>query len=169
MENKNLTLWEKVQDTPTEIIQKIKAEDGTELNNVAPIHRLKKATEIFGTYGKNWGLKNIKHSEQKIFNTLILGTVDAIFFYTHNDVKIEFEITNSIPIVSVSDDKKMKVNYTYRKAIETDTITKALSRLGFNADIYTDSELIAGTQAQSDFDNMELVEIEAKENKENEQ
>lgn len=161
MENKNLALWEKVQDTPTEIIQKIKAEDGTELNNVAPIHRLKKATEIFGTYGKNWGLKNIKHSEQKIFNTLILGTVDAIFFYTHNDVKIEFEITNSISIVSVSDDKKMKVNYTYRKALETDTITKALSRLGFNADIYTDGELIAGTQAETEFD--ELVDIKENE------
>lgn len=161
MENKNLMLWEKVQDTPTEIIQKIKAEDGTELNNVAPIHRLKKATEVFGTYGKNWGLKNIKHSEQKIFNTLILGTVDAIFFYTHNDVKIEFEITNSISIVSVSDDKKMKVNYTYRKALETDTITKALSRLGFNADIYTDGELIAGTQAETEFD--ELVDIKENE------
>lgn len=169
MENNNLTLWEKVEVTPTEIIQKIKAEDGTELNNVAPIHRLKKATEIFGVYGKNWGLKNIKHSEQKIFNTLILGIVDAVFYYTQNDVKIEFEITNSIAIVSVTDDKKMKVNYTYRKAIETDTITKALSRLGFNADIYTDGELIAGTQAQTDFDGMELVEIGVKENKENEQ
>lgn len=169
MENNNLTLWEKVEVTPTEIIQKIKAEDRTELNNVAPIHRLKKATEIFGVYGKNWGLKNIKHSEQKIFNTLILGIVDAVFFYTQNDVKIEFEITNSIAIISVADDKKMKVNYTYRKAIETDTITKALSRLGFNADIYTDGELIAGTQAQTDFDGMELVEIGVKENKENEQ
>jgi hypothetical protein len=159
MENNNLTLWEKVQDTPTEIIQKIKAEDGTELNNVAPIHRLKKATEIFGTYGKNWGLKNIKHSEQKIFNNLILGTLDAIFFYTQNDVKIEFEITNSIPIVSVSDDKKMKVNYTYRKAIETDTITKALSRLGFNADIYTDGELIASESQQQELDELDLVDI----------
>ena len=163
MENNNLILWEKVQTTPTEIIQKIKADDGTELNNVAPIHRFKKATEIFGVYGKNWGLKNIKHSEQKIFNTLILGTIDAVFFYTQNDVKIEFEITNSISIVSVSDDKKMKVNYTYRKAIETDTITKALSRLGFNADIYTDSELVAGIQAQADFDDLELVEIKTDE------
>ena len=164
METNNLTLWEKVQTTPTEIIQKIKVDDGTELNSVAPIHRFKKATEIFGVYGKNWGLKNIKHSEQKIFNNLILGIVDAVFFYTQNEIKIEFEITNSIPIISVSDDKKMKVNYTYRKAIETDTITKALSRLGFNADIYTDSELIAGTQTQTDFDDLDLVAIEPKEN-----
>jgi hypothetical protein len=56
-----------------------------------------------------------------------------------------------------------KVYGTYRKAIETDTITKALSRLGFNADIYTDGELIAGTQAQTGFDDLELVEIKTDE------
>lgn len=159
MENKNLALWEKVQDTPTEIIQKIKAEDGTELNNVAPIHILKKATEIFGTYGKNWGLKNIKHSEQKIFNNLILGIIDATFFYTENNIQVEFEISNSTPIVSLADDKKMKVNYTYRKALETDTITKSLSRLGFNADIYTDGELIGSSEQQEGFNEMDLIPI----------
>lgn len=157
MENKNLELWLKVENTPQEIIETIDAGDGKKLNTVAPINRIKKATEIFGMYGKNWGLKNIKHSEQKIFNNLILGTVDAIFFYTHNETKIEFEITNSIPIVSIADDKKMKVNFTYRKAIETDTITKALSRLGFNADIYTDGELIGSSDEQ--LDEMDLVVI----------
>lgn len=157
MENKNLELWLKVENTPQEIIETIDAGDGKKLNTVAPINRIKKATEIFGMYGKNWGLKNIKHSEQKIFNNLILGTVDAIFFYTHNETKIEFEITNSIPIVSIADDKKMKVNFTYRKAIETDTITKALSRLGFNADIYTDGELIGSSDEQ--LNEMDLVVI----------
>lgn len=169
MSNNKLELWEKVEKTPKEIIETIDAGDGKKLNTVAPINRIKKATEIFGLYGKEWGLKNIKHSEQKIFNNLILGIIDATFFYTENNIQVEFEISNSTPIISLADDKKLKVNYTYRKAIETDTITKALSRLGFNADIYTDSELIAGTQAQADFDNMELVEIGAKENEENEQ
>lgn len=159
MENNNLTLWEKVQATPTEIIQKIKAVDGTELNNVAPIHRLKKATEIFGVYGKNWGLKNIKHSEQKIFNNLILGIIDATFFYTENNIQVEFEISNSTPIISLADDKKLKVNYTYRKALETDTITKSLSRLGFNADIYTNGELIGSAEQQEGFSEIDLISI----------
>jgi hypothetical protein len=35
--------------------------------------------------------------------------------------------------------------------------------LGFNADIYTDGELIAGTQAQTGFDDLELVEIKTDE------
>jgi hypothetical protein len=53
----------------------------------------------------------------------------------------------------------MQVNYTYRKAIETDTITKALSRLGFNADIYTDGELIASASQGDDLIDMELVQV----------
>ena len=159
MENSNLTLWEKVQNTPKELIETIESADGKKLNTVASINRIKKATEIFGVYGKNWGLKNIKHSEQKIFNNLILGIVDAVFFYTQNETKVEFEITNSIPIVSVSDDKKMKVNYTYRKALETDTITKSLSRLGFNADIYTDGELIGSAEQQEGFSEIDLISI----------
>lgn len=163
--NKNLALWEKVEKTPTELIQKIDIGEGKELNTVASINRIKRATEMFGVYGKNWGLKNIKHSEKRIFNTLILGEIEAIFFYTHNETKVEFEITNCTPIVS-QEEKKLKVNYTYRKALETDTITKALSRLGFNADIYTDGELISGVQEQSPMEDLELVEIKQNENEE---
>lgn len=156
--NTNLKLWEQVEKTPKELIEKIDAGDGKELNTVAPINRFKKATELFGVYGKNWGLKDIKHTEKRIFNTLILGELEAVFFYTFNDTKIEFEISNSTPIVS-QEDKKLKVNYTYRKAIETDTITKALSRLGFNADIYTDGELVASTAQQDELAELDLVQI----------
>ena len=159
MSNNKLELWEKVEKTPKEIIETIDAGDGKKLNTVAPINRIKKATEIFGLYGKEWGLKNIKHSEQKIFNNLILGIIDATFFYTENNIQVEFEISNSTPIISLADDKKLKVNYTYRKALETDTITKSLSRLGFNADIYTDGELIGSSEQQEGFNEMDLIPI----------
>ena len=159
MSNNKLELWEKVEKTPKEIIETVDAGDGKKLNTVAPINRIKKATEIFGLYGREWGLKNIKHSEQKIFNNLILGIIDATFFYTENHKQVEFEISNSTPIVSLADDKKLKVNYTYRKALETDTITKSLSRLGFNADIYTDGELIGSAEQQEGFSEIDLISI----------
>lgn len=159
MSNNKLELWEKVEKTPKEIIEIIDTGDGKKLNTVAPINRIKKATEIFGLYGKEWGLKNIKHSEQKIFNNLILGIIDATFFYTENNIQVEFEISNSTPIISLADDKKLKVNYTYRKALETDTITKSLSRLGFNADIYTDGELIGSAEQQEGFGEIDLISI----------
>lgn len=156
MENK--TLWDKVEKTPEQIIEKVDAGDGKQLNSVSSIHRIKKATEIFGTYGDKWGIKNLKHSEKTIFNNLVLATLDATFFYEYENKKVEFEISNSLAIVSVKD-KQMQVNYTYRKAIETDTITKALSRLGFNADIYTDGELVASASTGDELLSLELVQV----------
>lgn len=167
MENENLKLWESVEETPKDLIKTIKQEDGTILNSIPAINRIKKATEKFGVYGLNWGLKDIKHSEQKLFQNLVLGNLEAIFFYTLNNIKIEFEISNSISIVS-SHDGKMKVNFSYRKAIETDTVTKALSKLGFNADIYTDGDLIDSETKKNDLgvDDLVVVGEEIKEIKE---
>ena len=158
MSSNNLQLWEQVQETPKDLITKIDAGDSKNLNTVAPINRIKKATEMFGAYGEKWGLKTLVHKEQRIFNTLLVATLDAVFFYEKDNKVIEFEITNSLPIVCLVD-KVMKVNHTYRKAIETDTITKALSRLGFNADIYTDGELVGSTAQQEDLLEMELVQV----------
>lgn len=160
MENNkaHMQIWKQVQETPKDLITKIDAGDGKQLNTVAPINRIKKATEIFGAYGEKWGLKNLQHKEQRLFDTLVIATLDAVFFYEHENKVIEFEITNSLPIVSLKD-KQMQVNYTYRKAIETDTITKALSRLGFNADIYTDGELVGTAEQSEDLLGMELVEV----------
>ena len=159
MDNKqNLKLWEQVQETPKDLITKVDAGDGKTLNSVASINRVKKATELFGAYGEKWGLKSLVHKEQRIFDTLLIATLDAVFFYEKDNKVIEFEISNSLPIVCLVD-KVMKVNHTYRKAIETDTITKALSRLGFNADIYTDGELVGSASQQEDLLEMELVQV----------
>ena len=154
----NLELWEQVQETPKELISEIDAGDGKKLNTVASINRIKKATELFGAYGEKWGLKNIKHGKDTIFNNLVLATLDAVFFYELNNKVIEFEISNSLAIVSMND-KQLQVNYTYRKAIETDTITKALSRLGFNADIYTDGELVGSAEQEGEISELELVQV----------
>ncbi len=45
-------------------------------------------------------------------------------------------------------DKIYSVNPSYRKSLETGIIGKALSRLGFNADIYTDDDLVKTEQQQ---------------------
>ena len=154
-----MELWSRVEKTPKELIGQIVLDDGSVLNTVASINRIKKATEMFGVYGKKWGLKDIKHSEQRINNGLILGLVDAVFFVDADCCDTEFQITNSISIIAVVEGK-LSVNATYRKAIETDTINKALSRLGFNADIYSDDELVkTETEIEDDFASMDLIQI----------
>lgn len=137
----NMKLWELVEKTEEGKVKQYTTDDGAVLNSVDSINKIKKATEHFGIYGASWGLKDIKHSEQRINNGLMLGTVDAVFYVKDGEYKTEFQITNSIAI-SVVVEGKLSINSTYRKAIETDTISKALSRLGFNADIYSDDELV---------------------------
>lgn len=136
----NLELWDKVERTPEHLVQKSTGTDGSEYKTVASINRIKKATEMFGTYGKRWGLRDIKHSELVIGN-VVLGNLEAIFFVDADNCKTEFEISNSISVTRYVDGQ-FSVNSVYRKSMETDTINKALSRLGFNADIYSDEELV---------------------------
>lgn len=158
MGDNNLELWEKVEKTEESLKRDIPTTDGRILKSIAPINKIKKATELWGEYGDKWGMKQIKHGEQKLFQTLILGTMDAIFFYPKDDETIEFEISNSIAIVSQID-KKFNVNITYRKAIETDTIGKALSRLGFNADLYTDGDLMEAGETKAEIEELDLIKI----------
>ena len=107
------------------------------------------ATEQFGSYGEKWGFKHIEF-DYSITNTpitlevvdwntkekeeikSILGLVafKATFFFPNG----EFEITNSIKIFT--DNKHSKIDDNFAKKLETDALTKALSKLGFNADIF---------------------------------
>lgn len=164
--NANLILWEKVEKTPKELIKEIEADGGVNLKTIAPINKIKRATEIFGLYGVDFGLKEIKHGVERIFGNLVIGTLDAKFFCNYDNKEIEFEISNSISIVSQVD-KQLKINSTYRKAIETDTIGKALSRLGFNADLYTDGEIISGEPKKDELIDMDLIKIGGDENETN--
>lgn len=158
-ESKNMDLWLKVEKTPKDLIREIEVENGKKLKTVPSINRIKKATEIFGIYGENWGLKKVVHSEQKIFNNLILGIIEAEFYVNEKDNKTNFFISNSISIVSLQN-KEMKINTNYRKALETDTINKALSRLGFNADIYTDDDLVKTEKQDSeDLSDVDFIKI----------
>jgi hypothetical protein len=155
----NMELWKKVEKTQKDLIGQVITDDGKALKTVPSINRVKKATEMFGIYGKNWGLKEIKHTELRANNGLLLGILDAIFFVNAENCETEFQITNSTPI-TIMVGKIFNVNATYRKAIETDTINKALSKLGFNADIYSDDELVK-TEAEVDdsFASMDLIDI----------
>lgn len=159
MQNNNLELWEKVETTQKEIIKEIEQEDGTKLKTVPSINRLKRGTEIFGLYGRDWGLRNIDHSDMKISNSLVIGIIEAEFYVNSHPYQTSFKITNSTAIVSIQK-KEFKVNTTYRKSLETDTINKALSRLGFNADIYTD-EALASSEAvlQDELLSVDFVDI----------
>jgi len=147
-ENLKLKLWRSVEKTNPKYTKKAKV-GGNNITSISPQFQILNATEKFGSYGNKWGFKNIE-LDYSITNTpIVLSVTDwntkkvekinsviglvgfkATFFYPNG----EFEITNSIKIFT--DNKHSKIDDNFAKKLETDALTKALSKLGFNADIF---------------------------------
>lgn len=128
MENKNLELWHKVEKTNPKYTKQANV-GGNKITSIAPQYQIMNVTEQFGSYGKTWGFKNIELDYTLVpeFNLIVFK---AIFFYPDG----EFPTINSIKMFM--DNAKLKIDDNFAKKVETDTLTKCISKLGFNADIF---------------------------------
>lgn len=128
MENENLKLWNLVEKTNPNYTKKANVK-GNNITSIAPQFQILNATEQFGIYGVKWGFRDIE-----VDYTLvpICGLVywKAIFFFPDG----EFPATNSISIWR--NNEMTKADDQFAKKVETDSLTKCLSKLGFNADIF---------------------------------
>jgi hypothetical protein len=148
MNKDNLKLWNSVEKTNPNYTKRAKV-GGNSITSISPQFQVMNATEQFGSYGKTWGFKNIELDYSITSTPIILSVVDwntkqttsinsilglvgfkATFFYPDG----QFEITNSIKIFT--DNKHSKIDDNFAKKLETDALTKSLSKLGFNADIF---------------------------------
>ena len=128
--NFNLFLWEQVEKTDPEFTTKVNQRGG--FTAIGAQYQIKNATEIFGAFGHGFGVKDEKYTP--ILNdTLIVYT--ATFYYKYcdeaGDVNGEFPISSSIRVMMGN-----KLDDDCIKKVQTDAITKGLSRLGFNADVF---------------------------------
>ena len=124
----NLELWNKVEKTNPNYTKKAKV-GGMSITAIAPQYQIMMVTEQFGPYGKAWGFKNIEldYSLVKDYDMVVFkGT----FFFPEG----EFQIINSSKLYI--NNAKTMLDDNFAKKIETDTLTKAISKLGFNADIF---------------------------------
>lgn len=124
----NLDLWDKVKKTDPEFTKKASQRGG--YTSVSPQYQNMCATEQFGPYGLGWGLESCELDLSHI-DSLNLVMVRAVFFYMIDGKKHSFPINNSWPVKMGA-----KVDNDFAKKAETNTISKALSKLGFSADIY---------------------------------
>lgn len=124
----NLELWNRVEKTNPKYTKKANV-GGNNITSIAPQYQIKNVTEQFGIYGKTWGFKKLDfdYSLATEFGLVIL---DAVFFFPDG----EFPIKNAQKLFM--DNAKTKIDDNFAKKLETDTLTKAISKLGFNADIF---------------------------------
>lgn len=178
-ENK-LMLWDRVSTTDPSMTKNVTIGKRS-YTSISPQYQLRKATKEFGCYGETWGLKNTTYIIIDMPDESKLLVLNAVFFYPSG----EFPISSSSTLGEwkTKEDYKTKkevrvysVDSDAYKKIETDVTTKALSKLGFNADVFMgkfeDSKYIALAQKAEELDTtlsmkgleLELSTIESLEN-----
>ena len=124
----NLDLWNKVEKTNPDHTKSANVR-GNKITAIAPQRQIKNATEQFGVYGKDWGFRAISFDYELVATTGIV-VFHGVFFFPN----AEFPITSSIS--AYKDGARTKPDADFAKKVETDALTKALSKLGFNADVF---------------------------------
>ena len=127
-----LSLWNKVEKTNPAHTKDAKIGQ-LSIKAINAQSQIKEATKQFGTYGNTWGLKNLKYSFMDI-GTTKMAMLGAEFYYPSG----EFEIHTTLKIAYMTQGANgyLKIDDDFMKKMETDVTTKALSKLGFNADVF---------------------------------
>ena len=114
--------WQSVEQTPADHIKSFRL--GSQVLKAVDAHyQLCVVTAHWGHYGDTWGLRNLQWSIDKFDNNFDCISLSAEFFCPLST----FEIAVDMPYTP-NDDCRKKLMTTARK--------KALSYLGWNADIY---------------------------------
>tara|TARA_R110000782_G_scaffold85221_2_gene165732 strand:- start:3662 stop:4222 length:561 start_codon:yes stop_codon:yes gene_type:complete len=124
----NLKLWSAVEKTNPNHTKKANVR-GNNITAIAPQRQIKNATEQFGVYGQSWGFKEIAFDYTMLELTGII-VFNGLFYFPEG----EFPISSSIS--AYRDNARLKPDADFAKKVETDALTKALSKLGFNADVF---------------------------------
>ena len=136
----NLELWNKVCVTDIGDTKSFKGKGGFKGTAIDAQSQRKKATEIFGIFGIGWKVDN------ESYNIVHLNPNDAHYskiFYTaylrfnYDGVDGGFPIASELDVFTYSRnyDSWTMGNDLYKK-VRTDAMTKGLSELGFNADVF---------------------------------
>jgi|TARA_A100001037_G_scaffold287393_1_gene296791 hypothetical protein len=117
-----LSLWNSVCTTDPSITKRVNQRGGfTAIDAQA---QLKEATKVFGPYGIDWGLRELKFDYiEDGEGGIVEVALTATFFYPHGF----FEMSN---------DMRYRAGDECRKKLITDLRSKCLSTLGFNSDVF---------------------------------
>ena len=137
--NPNMVLWEKVCETNPEITKRVSTRGG--FTSIDAQTQVKRATELWGQYGFKWGMHDLSY-EMIYDNAKPIGLSLVTMFYYPS--VISRNATGSPTSRGNGNEAKFPISsdMAYRptddcyKKLATDALTKALSRLGFNSDVF---------------------------------
>ena len=126
--NDNMALWSLVEETDPKHTKSVSF-GGRKFSTIDAYYQIKTATSLWGSYGHRWGLNEIEY--HRIADTPMYR-VSARFYYPAGRTPVSFPINTAIKFTT----NNGKFDDDFAKKVETDLITKSLSRLGFNADVF---------------------------------
>ena len=133
----NMRLWNRVCETNPFYTKQV--EGGFKMTAICAQSQRRQATQVFGPCGQGWYIENEKY---QIFNEnrpeIAMIAYTATFGYFDPETKElgRFPIASSMYFNEYLRDGKIKRNSDIIKKIRTDALTKGLSELGFNADVF---------------------------------
>ena len=161
--SENMKLWDSVCKTNPAHTKEANVR-GNKITAIAPQTQIMAATEQWGPYGKSWGFRGIELIYDMLEKTGIV-VFTALFYYPEG----KFPITSSIS--AYKDGAMTKPDADFAKKVETDALTKALSKIGFNADVfmgcYDDVKYVAEMQEEfATIDHVKKAKYQASTNQE---
>ena len=137
----NMEIWDQVCETdPNSTKAGRKFGNRTMTAIDAQIQR-KTATQVFGPYGNGWGITDQKYELVHLKEDEVQCVFEGTLAYTYVDGDGKPH-QGSLPIVStttvITRDKygKLRISDEWLKIAQTDALTKGLSQLGFNSDVF---------------------------------
>lgn len=126
MAGENTKLWDSVAKTDPDYTKKVSFGKRS-FTAIDAYYKVRRATEMWGPMGSAWGLEECEwgavEQETDGNRRVVELTLDAVFWFPGG----KFPISSDIAYSPGGD---------CRKKLYTDTLTKALSYLGFSADVF---------------------------------
>jgi len=122
----HMELWNSVEITDPKYTKKVNQRGG--FTAIGAQYQLMRATETFGPMGAGWGVKT-EHIQK--WEDVGLAVYEATLWYVIGDKEHYIPIHSAIKYHSNG-----RVDDDFYKKVATDALTKGLSKLGFNADVF---------------------------------
>lgn len=172
MKTDNMSIWSQVEKTAPEATRAAKV-NGQQITSISGHHMVKRATEVFGPVGIGWGWTvaeerfdqggEIRNDKGEIIGHEVGHTIRIRLWFMQDGKHGEVEQYGCTPFTYKSKWGVTTDTEAPKKSL-TDAIKKALSMLGFSADIflgmYDDTDYVQQRQAEAALEQAENREAE---------
>jgi hypothetical protein len=141
MSQDNMKLWNEVCTTNPKHTTKFRGKGGFQGTAVCAQSQRMRATELWGPFGHKWGIRNEQFSVWKLsedpHDNIVVYRATMYYPADDEDGVGEVGLASDISVFNYSNSyKSWSRTSDILKKVRTDAITKGLSELGFNADVF---------------------------------